>query len=53
MEYLEEIQADEADIDEIATELDALDDEFAQVILRKEAFEKAGKPANATPTHGE
>lgn len=53
MEYLEEIQADEADIDEIAAELDALDDEFAQVILRKEAFEKAGKPATTTPTHGE
>lgn len=50
MEYLEEIQADEADIEEIAAELDALDDEFAQVILRKDAFEKAGKPANASTT---
>lgn len=45
MEYLEEIEADREEIDELADALDELDEIFAEVILRKEAFEKAGKHA--------
>ncbi|MDY3114889.1 MAG: hypothetical protein SOR95_02800 [Sutterella sp.] len=45
MEYLEEIEADREEIDELADALDELDEIFAEVILRKEAFEKAGKQA--------
>lgn len=45
MEYLEEIEADREEIDELADALDDLDEIFAEVILRKEAFEKAGKHA--------
>ena len=45
MEYLEEIEADREEIDELADALDELDKIFAEVILRKEAFEKTGKQA--------
>ncbi len=44
MEYLEEIEADQHDIDELAEELTALDERFAAVVARKEAFEAAAKP---------
>lgn len=44
IEYLEEIEAEQAEIDELADELERLDEVLGEVVRRKEAFEQASKP---------
>ncbi len=44
MEYLREIEGEKEDIEDLGRELDELDALFAEVIDRKEAFDKAIKP---------
>ena len=43
MEYLREIEGEKEDIEDLGRELDELDALFAEVIDRKEAFDKAIK----------
>ena len=45
LEYLEEIEADQMDLDELSADLETIDETFAQIIERKEAFERAGRKA--------